>query len=56
VERLIGALQKECLDYHYEPMNARELAEVTDSWLDKAPSPKTEVFELGGTSTAPMNP
>jgi putative transposase len=34
VERLIGAFQRECLDYHYEPMHAGELAEVVDSWLD----------------------
>jgi IS5 family transposase len=25
VERLIGTLQRECLDYHYEPMNVGEL-------------------------------
>ena len=35
VERLIGTLQRECLDYHYEPMNVRELSEVVDAWLDK---------------------
>ena len=35
VERLIGTLQKACLDYHYEPMNVRELSGVVDSWLDK---------------------
>jgi transposase InsO family protein len=35
VEQLIGTLQRECLDYHYEPMNAGELREVVDSWLDK---------------------
>jgi transposase InsO family protein len=37
VERLIGTFQRECLDYHYEPMNVKELSEVVDSWLDKAP-------------------
>jgi hypothetical protein len=35
VERLTGTLRRECLDYHYEPMNAGELREVVDSWLDK---------------------
>jgi transposase InsO family protein len=34
-ERLIGTLQRECLDYHYEPMNVAELREVVNSWLDK---------------------
>jgi hypothetical protein len=43
VERFIGTLQRECLDYHYEPMNVGELTEVVnagelresvDSWLD----------------------
>jgi transposase InsO family protein len=34
VERFIGTLQRECLDYHYEPMNVGELREVVDSWLD----------------------
>jgi hypothetical protein len=23
------------LDYHYEPLNAAELSEITDAWLDK---------------------
>jgi putative transposase len=35
VERFIGALQKECLDYHYEPLNVGELSEVIDEWTDK---------------------
>jgi len=35
IERLIGTLQKECLDYHYEPMGAAELGEIVDEWLDK---------------------
>jgi transposase InsO family protein len=35
VERFIGTFQRECLDYHYEPMNVTELAEVVDAWLDK---------------------
>jgi putative transposase len=35
VERFIGTLQKECLDYHYEPMNVGELSEIVDTWLDK---------------------
>jgi hypothetical protein len=55
VERLIGRIQKDCLDYHYEPMNVRKLAEVVDSWLDKAPTSKTEVFDVGDPSTGPMN-
>ncbi|MDR2900561.1 MAG: integrase core domain-containing protein, partial [Treponema sp.] len=35
VERFIGTLQKECLDYHYEPMNATETMAVVNDWLDK---------------------
>jgi hypothetical protein len=35
IERFIGTLQRECLDYHYEPLNAAELSEITDAWLDK---------------------
>jgi transposase InsO family protein len=35
VERFIGTFQKECLDYHYEPMNATELAAVANDWLEK---------------------
>jgi hypothetical protein len=35
IERFIGALQRECLDYHYEPLDAAELSEITDAWLDK---------------------
>jgi transposase InsO family protein len=34
IERFIGTLQKECLDYHYEPLNVTELREVVDAWLD----------------------
>jgi transposase InsO family protein len=34
-KQLIGTLQRECLDYHYEPMNAGELREAADAWLDK---------------------
>jgi transposase InsO family protein len=34
-ERLIGALQRECLDYNYAPLNAGGLPSVVDSWLDK---------------------
>jgi transposase InsO family protein len=34
-ERLTGTLQRECLDYHYEPMNAGELTEAVDVRLDK---------------------
>jgi hypothetical protein len=45
VEWLIGTFQRECLDYHYEPMNVKELAEVVDSWLDKASISTTKVFE-----------
>jgi transposase InsO family protein len=37
VERLIGMLQRECLDCHYEPLNAGELREAADAWLDKYP-------------------
>jgi len=35
VERLIGTLQRECLDYSYEPMCAGELHKVADARLDK---------------------
>jgi transposase InsO family protein len=35
VERFIGTLQRECLDYNREPMNVSELSEVVDTWLDK---------------------
>jgi putative transposase len=35
VERFIGTLQRECLDYHYEPMNVAELQEVVDAWVEK---------------------
>jgi transposase InsO family protein len=35
VERLIGTLQRECLDYHYTPLNVSELSCVVDAWLDK---------------------
>jgi transposase InsO family protein len=35
VERVIGTLQRECLDYHYEPMNVTETQKVVDAWLDK---------------------
>jgi putative transposase len=35
VERLIGTLQRECLDYHYAPMNVTEMTEVVEAWLDK---------------------
>ncbi|MDR2485208.1 MAG: transposase [Treponema sp.] len=52
VERLIGTLQRECLDYHYEPMNAGELREAVDSWLDKChfyrPHESLNFFNPGG--------
>jgi transposase InsO family protein len=35
VERFIGTLQKECLDYNYDPMNVAELSTVVNVWLDK---------------------
>jgi putative transposase len=35
VERLIGSLQKECLDYHYDPMNVSETRRLVDAWLVK---------------------
>jgi putative transposase len=35
IERFIGTFQKECLDYHYEPMNATELASLANDWLEK---------------------
>jgi len=35
IERFIGTFQKECLDYHYEPVNAAELQALTDNRLEK---------------------
>ncbi|MDR1468294.1 MAG: integrase core domain-containing protein [Spirochaetaceae bacterium] len=35
VERFIGTLQRECLDYNYAPMNVTELRKVADGWLHK---------------------
>jgi len=35
IERFIGTFQRECLDYHYEPMNAAEMQALADNWLDK---------------------
>jgi hypothetical protein len=35
VERHIGALQRECLDYNYAPLNANELSSVVGARLDK---------------------
>ena len=35
VERPIGTLQRECLDYRYEPMNSGGLQEVVDARPDK---------------------
>jgi hypothetical protein len=35
VERLIGTLQRECLDYNYAPLNVSELPSVVGAWLDK---------------------
>jgi putative transposase len=35
IERFIGTFQKECLDYHYEPMNATELTALANDWLEK---------------------
>ena len=35
VERFIGTLQRECLDYNRDPMNVSELSEVVNKWLDK---------------------
>ena len=34
VERFIGTLQKECLDYHYVQMNLDELSGIIDDWID----------------------
>jgi hypothetical protein len=35
IERFIGTFQRECLDYHYKPLNVKELSEITGAWLDK---------------------
>jgi hypothetical protein len=55
VEGIIGAFPRESLDYHYQPMHVRELAEVVDFCLDKAPAAKTGVFDVDDPFTAPMN-
>jgi len=35
IERFIGTFQRECLDYHYEPLTAAELQAIADDWLEK---------------------
>ena len=35
IERFIGTMQRECLDYHNEPMGSAEMQEVIDEWLFK---------------------
>ncbi|GMO14616.1 MAG: hypothetical protein Pg6A_00190 [Termitinemataceae bacterium] len=35
VERFIGTLQKECLDYYYTPLNVAELSVVVQTWVNK---------------------
>lgn len=35
IERFIGTLQTECLDYHYEPMDVHEMQEIIDEWIFK---------------------
>lgn len=35
IERFIGTLQRECLDYNYDLLNVSELQTVVDNWLDK---------------------
>lgn len=35
IERFIGTLQRECLDYNYAPMDAVELQDIVDRWLVK---------------------
>lgn len=35
IERFIGTLQTECLDYHYEPLTVAELQEIIDEWIFK---------------------
>jgi len=35
IERFIGTFQRECPDYHYEPMNAAELQALADDWPGK---------------------
>ena len=32
---LIGTLQTECLDYHYEPLDVHELQDIVDQWIFK---------------------
>ena len=33
IERFIGTLQREFLDFHYEPLNCQELQEKVEDWL-----------------------
>lgn len=35
IERFIGTLQTECLDYHFEPMRAAEMQKIIDEWIFK---------------------
>ncbi len=35
IERFIGTLQTECLDYHYEPLNVHEMQDIIDEWIFK---------------------
>ena len=35
IERFIGTLQTECLDYHYEPLDVHELQDIVDQWIFK---------------------
>jgi transposase InsO family protein len=35
IERFIGTFQRECLDYHYAPLNAAELSGIVEARLHK---------------------
>lgn len=35
IERFIGTLQTECLDYHCEPLDVQELQDIVDQWIFK---------------------
>lgn len=35
IERFIGTLQTECLDYHYEPLGVQEMQDIIDEWIFK---------------------
>jgi len=51
IERFIGTFQRECPDYHYEPVNAAELKALVDDWPGKYNSYRPHKA-LGGLTPA----